>query len=189
MLFALAWGRRVPHWICPFPQHLMLGLSTLHPRCVLRLGNEGLREVQRLVAAFLASSLKEALPVHYCLGKPLVRWLHCTAWRHYPQYLIPLSGLGRCSHADSIVHSGLVTAPREHGICCIVFPQCMVHWNDGEPWHVGVKLITLARWRQRWPIRVDLHGCYGQWYPWRSWRSWWRHHYLWCLSSGPCIAT
>ena len=195
-LFALVQGRCVSCQVHPFPQCLALGLSTLHPRCVLCLGHKCLHEVQHLVAAVFAGSLEQAFPICDCLGKSMVGWPHCTAQRHYTQHLIPLSSLGHCSCADSIVHSGSVKALGEHGICSIVFTQCWVHWDDGEPRCGGINLITLPRWWQRWPIRVDLHGHYGQWCPqqrcgitWRSQQSWWRHHYLWCLSWGPHIAT
>ena len=168
----------------------------VHPRHVLHLGNVGPHELHCLVAAVLASGLEQAFPICNRLRKATVGWLHSTMWRHYPQCLILFSSLGRCSHADSIVHLRSVTACREHGIHCIAFPQRMVHWNEGEPRRIGVELITLARWRQRWPIGVNLHGCYGWRYPWqrygitwRGQRSWWRHHYLRCLSRGPCIAT
>jgi hypothetical protein len=151
-----------PHAPCLWagPQRLALKLSTLHPRHVLRLGNEGPHDLQCLVAAILVSSLEKAFPIRDHLRKATVSWLHSTTQRHYPQHLIPLSSLGRCSHVDSIVHSGSVTALGAHGIRCIVFPQRLVHWNDREPWCGGIKLITLPRWQQRWPIGVDLHGHY-----------------------------
>jgi hypothetical protein len=83
-------------------------------------------------------------------------------WWHHTQGLIPLSGLGRCSRVDSIVHLGLVKAPGEHGVRGVAFIQCLMPWDHGELWHGGVELVMLTRRQQRWPVGVDFHWGHRQ---------------------------
>jgi hypothetical protein len=155
--FALARHRCEPIQVGPLLQHLALGLSPLHHKRVLCLGNEDLCHVKGLVVVLLVGRPKEAFPLRNCLGKSMVGWPHGVMQWHHTQVLVPLSGLGRCSCTDSIVHLGSVKAPGEHGIHGVTFIQCLMPWDHGELRHGGVELVMLTRWWQWWPVGVDFH--------------------------------
>jgi hypothetical protein len=144
VLFALACGRLKPHWVRPLLQCLALRLGTLLSVGALHLGHKCPCKAKSIGVALLAGRPEKAFPICNHLGKSMVGWLHSTTQRHYTQSLIPLSGLCCCSHAYSIVHLGSVKAPGKHGVHSIMFTQCLMHWDDGEPWLGGVGLVVAA---------------------------------------------
>ena len=100
-----ACGQLEPHWVCPIPQHLVLGLGTLQLRHVLCLGHKGPHDAHSMDVVLCLGRPEEAFPFLDCSEKSMVRWPHGVVWRHDTQSLIPLSGLFCCSVKDSWVMS------------------------------------------------------------------------------------
>jgi hypothetical protein len=118
------------------------------------LGHKGPHSADSIGAAWLMGSPEQGFPFLDCAGKSMVGCVYGVAWRHNTQSLIPLSSLGHCSRVDSIVQSRSVKALGQHRVCGVVFTQCRVHGDDGEPRRGGVGLIRLTRLQQWDPSTI-----------------------------------